>query len=61
MDTSENRNGSSKARGAEETAPKSVTPNGLKANPLEELIRTENLYVEDLGVIIKVSPVVQRW
>lgn len=30
-------------------------PSTKKVNPLTDLIRTEELYVEDLGVIIKVS------
>lgn len=36
-------------------SPTSATSNSKRPNPLEDLIYTETLYVEDLGVIIKVS------
>lgn len=35
--------------------PVRVPPPAKKANPLEDLIATETLYVEDLGAVIKVS------
>lgn len=37
------------------TSPTSATSTSKRPNPLEDLIYTESLYVEDLGVIIKVS------
>lgn len=36
------------------TSPTSATSASKRPNPLEDLIYTETLYVEDLGVIIKV-------
>lgn len=36
-------------------SPTSTTSSGKRPNPLEDLIYTETLYVDDLGVIIKVS------
>jgi len=39
------------------SAPPKAPPPAKKANPLEDLIATETLYVEDLGAVIKVSQV----